>query len=70
VANNKEITVENFFKNYQDCTEKIELRGEERTVTYRSGIFKVKSHKKKYFVIGLKYEDEADYRHLIARDMR
>jgi hypothetical protein len=69
VVNNKEITVENFFKNYQGHTEKVALRGEERTVTYRSGIFKVKSHKKKYFVIALKYENEADYRYLIARDM-
>jgi len=69
VVNNKEITVEDFFKNYQGRTEKILLRGKERTVTYRSGIFKVKSHNKKYFVIALKYEDEADYRYLIARDM-
>lgn len=69
VVNNKERTVENFFRNYQGRTEKISLRGEERTVTYRSGIFKVKSHQKKYFVIALKYEDEADYRYLIARDM-
>jgi hypothetical protein len=69
VVNNKEITVETFFKSYQGSTEKIALRGEERTVTYRSGIFKVKSHKKKYFVIALKYEDESDYRYLIARDM-
>ena len=69
VVNNKEITVEDFFKPYQGRTEKILLRGEERTVTYRSGTFKVKSHNKKYFVIALKYENEADYRYLIARDM-
>lgn len=68
-VNNKEITVEDFFKHYQGRTEKISLRGEERRVTYRSGTFKVKSHNKKYFVIALKYEDEADYRYLIARDM-
>lgn len=69
VVNNKEITVEDFFKNYQGRTENIVLRGKERTVTYRSGIFKVKSHKKKYFVIALKYSDEIEYRYLIARDM-
>ena len=57
VVNNKEIIVESFFKNYQGFTEKVLLRGEERTVTYRSGIFKVKSHQKKYFVIALKYEE-------------
>jgi hypothetical protein len=54
VVNNKEITM---------------LRGKERTVTYRSGIFKVKSHKRKYCVIALKYADETEYRYLIARDM-
>ena len=43
------------FKNYHGHTEKIALRGEEKTVTYRSGLFKVKSHQKKYFVIALKY---------------
>lgn len=69
IVNNKEITVENFFKNYQGHTETIALRGETRTVTYRSGAFKVKSHQKKYFVIALKYENESDYRYLIARDM-
>lgn len=69
VVNSKEITVANFFKNHQGHTEKVALRGEEKTVTYRSGIFKVKSHKKKYFVVALKYEDESDYRYLIARDM-
>ena len=69
VVNNKEIPVENFFKNYQGHTEKVALRGEERVVTYRSGTFKVKSHQKKYCVIALKYEDENEYRYLIARDM-
>ena len=69
MVNNKEITVEDFFKNCIGHTEKVVLRGEEKTVTYRSGIFKVKSHKKKYFIIGLKYENEDDYRYLIARDM-
>lgn len=70
VVNNKEITVEAFFKNYHGKTEKIKLRGEEKEVTYCSGRFKVKSHNKKYFVIALKYEDEKEYRYLIAREMR
>jgi len=68
-VNKKEITVENFFKNYQGRTEKVALREEEREVTYRSGTFTVKSHHKKYCVIALKYEDEDEYRYLIARDM-
>jgi hypothetical protein len=70
VVNNKEITVEKFFENYQGKTEKIKLRGEEKEVTYRGGRFKVKSHDKKYFVIALKYDDEKEFRYLIAREMR
>jgi len=69
IVNNKEVSVEKFFENYQGRTEKITLRSEEREITYRSGIFKVKSHQKKYFVIALKYGDEDEYRYLIARDM-
>ena len=70
VVNNKEITVEKFFENYQGKTGKIKLRGEEKEVTYRGGRFKVKSHDKKYFVIALKYDDEKEFRYLIAREMR
>lgn len=70
VVNNKEITVEKFFENYQGKIEKIKLRGEEKEVAYRSGRFKVKSHDKKYFVIALKYGDEKEFRYLIAREMR
>lgn len=69
IVNNKEITVENFFENYHGKKETITLRGEERKITYRSGIFKVKSHAKKYYVIALKYDDEKEYRYLIANDM-
>ncbi len=69
LVNNQEVTVEKFFENYQGRTEKITLRSEEREITYRGGIFKVKSHQKKYFVIALKYGDEEEYRYLIARDM-
>jgi DDE superfamily endonuclease len=69
IVNNKEVKISDFFKNYQGHTDTVKLRGKERTVTYRSAKLKVKSHKKKYFVIALKYEDEADYRYLIASDM-
>lgn len=69
VVNNKEIAVEKFFENYQGKTEIITLRGEARKITYRSGIFKVKSHNRKYYVIALKYDDETEYRYLIANDM-
>ena len=69
IVNNKEISVDSFFANYEGHTEKVALRGKEKTITYRSGMFKVKSHKKKYCIIALKYEDEDEYRYLIASDM-
>jgi hypothetical protein len=69
IVNNKEIAVDVFFKQYQGHKETISLRGKDKEITYCSGKFKVKSHKKKYFVIALKYEGEEDYRYLIAQDM-
>jgi hypothetical protein len=69
IVNNKEIAVDIFFKNYQGHQETILLRGKDKKITYCSGKFKVKSHKKKYFVIALKYEGEEEYRYLIAQDM-
>lgn len=44
------------------------MRGSEKTITYCSGRFKIKSHDKKYYIIALKYADEEDYRYLIASD--
>ena len=68
-VNGRNRAIGEFFKNYQGKTEQVTLRGSNKTVTYRSGKFKVKSHRKKYFIVALKYEDEEDYRYLIANDM-
>jgi hypothetical protein len=67
-VNGKNIAVGEFFKNYSGKTEEIILRGSNKAITYRSGRFKVKSHGKKYYIIALKYEDEEEYRYLIAND--
>jgi hypothetical protein len=69
VVNNKEIAVGDFFKNYHGKEEELTLREKEKKIIYRSAKFKVKSHKKKYLIIALKYEDEEAYRYLLARDM-
>lgn len=68
-VNGRNVCVGDFFRNYHGKTEQILLRGTNKTITYRSGKFKVKSHGKKYYIIALKYEDEEDYRYLIANDM-
>lgn len=67
-VNGRNIAIGEFFKNYMGKTEQVILRGSNKTITYRSGKFKVKSHGKKYFIIALKYEDEEEYRYLIAND--
>jgi hypothetical protein len=67
-VNGKNIAVGKFFENFQGKTEVVTLRGSEKKITYSSGRFKIKSHGKKYFIIALKYDDEAEYRYLIAND--
>jgi hypothetical protein len=67
-VNGKNIAVGEFFKNYNGKTEQALLRATEKSITYRSGSFKIKSHDKKYYIIALKYDDEEDYRYLIASD--
>jgi hypothetical protein len=68
-VNGRNVTVHDFFNNYQGKTEYQELRNKNKKITYRSGKFKVKSHNKKYYIIALKYENESEYRYLIANDM-
>jgi hypothetical protein len=67
-VNGRNVAVGDFFKNYHGKTEDVTLRGSNKKLTYRSGRFKVKSHGKKYYIIALKYEDEEEYRYLIAND--
>jgi hypothetical protein len=67
-VNGRNIAVGEFFDNYKGQTEQAQLRVSEKTITYRSGRFKIKSHNKKYYIIALKYEDEEDYRYLIGSD--
>jgi hypothetical protein len=49
--------------------QEVELRGKEKTITYITGKFTVKSHEKKYFIIALKYDNEKEYRYILASDM-
>ncbi len=64
----KFVPVGEYFANYQGTTEEIQLRQTDKKITYRSAKFKVKSHDKRMFVIALKYEDEAEFRYLVAQD--
>ena len=61
--------VKEHFKGLEGDTQTITLRHSEKQVTFSSGKFKVKSHGKKYFVIAVKYDNESEYRYLLANQM-
>jgi hypothetical protein len=67
-VNGKFIPVHKFFENYSGKMQEVRLRHTAKLITYRSAKFKVKSHDKRLHVIALKYENESDYRYLIASD--
>ena len=66
--NGKNIKVKEFFGNYSGKSITIPLRGNDKKITYCGAKFKVASLGKKYYVIALKYDNEAEYRYLIAHD--
>lgn len=66
----KLIQIGKYFANYQGKTETVKLRYSEKEITYCGACFKIKSHNnKKYRIVALKYENEEDYRYIIATDM-
>lgn len=67
-VNGKFVKAEDFFKSYIGKTEEITLRLTNKKITYRSAKFKVKSHEKKLYVIAVKYDNEEEYRYIIAND--
>ena len=64
----KFIQAQNFFKNYRGKTEELTLRFNYKKITYCSANFKVKTHNKKLRVVALKYDNEDEYRYLVAND--
>jgi hypothetical protein len=67
-VNGRFVRVENFFENYAGKTEEVTLRHSNKKITYRSAKFKVKAHDQKLYVIALKYDDESEYRYVVAND--
>jgi DDE superfamily endonuclease len=67
---NQKINIETFFKAYQGWSHKIIVRGGKTLqVTAGGSRLFVNAHKKKSFVVAMKYEGETDYRYLIADDL-
>lgn len=68
-VNGKNQAVRHFFENYSGKKDTLLLRGHDKKLTYCGGRFKVKSHGKKYSIIAIKYDDETEYRYLMANDI-
>jgi len=66
---NKKKSLEDFFKNRKPLKQAVSARGENITVYIDSARLHVCAHKKKRFVIALKYEGEESYRYLVATDL-
>lgn len=67
-VNGKFIQVQKFFSNYNGVTKPVQLRFNNKDITFCCIKLKVKSHDKRYRVIALKNEGESEYRYLIAQD--
>jgi hypothetical protein len=62
--------VADYFDKRAGIFSKIQIRGgKQETIYYSSVIAKVNSHGKKRLIIALKYEDEANYRYIVAQNM-
>jgi hypothetical protein len=69
-SRNQQISVEAYFAKYGGGPQEIKIRGGETAkVIVGSARLYVPSHKKKRFVIALKYEGEEEYRYLVASDL-
>jgi len=66
----QEMSVEKYFANFPGKRHSIRVRGGEQiTVMVGNARLYVESHKRKRFVIALKYEGEEDYRYIVASDL-
>lgn len=67
---NKNIPVEKYFASFPGTQQTIEVRGGKQiAVIVGSARLHVHAHRKKRFVIALKYEGEDEYRYIIASDL-
>lgn len=63
-------SVEKYFTSFPGIEQRIQVRGGKQIkVTVGSARLYLQAHGKKRFVIALKYEDEDDYRYIIASDL-
>jgi hypothetical protein len=67
---NRELSLEDYFTSYPGTPQQIRLRGGEKiTAIVGSARLYVCAHRKKRFVIAVKYDGEEEYRYLVATDL-
>lgn len=67
---NKEYHVEDYFSKHSGISQTIKIRGGKSvSVTVGSARLHVCSHGKKRFIIALKYEDQKEYRYIVASNL-
>lgn len=67
---NKKISVEEYFRRYPPVKKTLKVRGgKDLTVWINSARLYVHSHKKKRFIVAIKYEQDGDYKYLLASDL-
>jgi len=70
VFKGQKVPVEDYFKRYQSITRNICIRGgEDEEISFNSARLYLQAHKKKRFIIALKYKGEEEYRYLVASDL-
>ena len=63
------MNVKTYFKNKKGSTEKVNLRGVEKSVTFVAARLTVKSHGRNLHIVALKYDGEENYRYLAATEL-
>ena len=67
---NRLISLEQYFSQYPGVPQKVKIRGgAEVTVMANSARLYVDAHHKKRFVVALQYEQETEYRYIVASDL-
>lgn len=66
--NNEKINLDKYFAQQPASTRKINIRSQEKMITFAAARLYVYAHHQKRLVIALKYDGETEYRYLVASD--
>jgi hypothetical protein len=67
--NNEKINLDKYFAQQPADTRKINIRGQEKVITFAAARLYVYAHHQKRLIMALKYDGETEYRYLVAADL-